>query len=213
MPINDEQAKQIKEQLAKQIEKLPEDQKAQASEYISKMNNEELEQFLKQNQMTQQGEGQCIFCAIGEKKVPSTIIYEDKEHLAVFEIKPFTEGHVVLIPKKHIEKTKSLSDKSLAIANKIGIHLVEKLKAESFQITTNAEMGHAIINIIPLYKDQPLTYQRKESKPEDIEKLKTKTGTIKTEKPAPIKLTKDKAPIINTKEAKKAILKFSRRIP
>ena len=184
MPITDEQSVQIKEQLLKQVEQLPEEQREQARSYISGMNNEQLEEFLKQQgqgQAAQQGKaspqegGQCVFCALSEKKMDSLVVFEDKDYLAALEINPFTKGHTILIPKKHIEKAKSLRSKAFTIANRVGRHLIKKLKAESFQVNTAAEMNHAIINIIPTYKDEPLTYQRQKTKPEELKEIYSKS--------------------------------------
>ena len=44
----------------------------------------------------------CIFCKITNKKIPSTIIYEDNELLAFKDINPIDKVHFLIIPKKHI---------------------------------------------------------------------------------------------------------------
>jgi len=210
MALTDEQSSAVKEQLMQQIANLPEDKQPEAKEYINSMDNQQIEEFLQQNKMMAAGENQCIFCSIIDKKIPSISIYENKEHLAVLDIKPFSKGHVVLIPKKHITTTKDLPKKSLTIANQLGIQIAEQLKADSFEITTGSELGHAIVNIIPTYKDKQLTYQREDAKPENLEKLAKKIQ-IKIEEdkpkeePKPIKLTK--------KQVEAAIIKLDRRIP
>ena len=45
----------------------------------------------------------CIFCKIYEKKIPSTIIYEDEELLAFKDINPIDKVHFLIIPKLHIK--------------------------------------------------------------------------------------------------------------
>lgn len=45
----------------------------------------------------------CIFCSIVEKKIPSTIVYEDDNFLAFKDINPEAPVHILLIPKKHIQ--------------------------------------------------------------------------------------------------------------
>ena len=44
----------------------------------------------------------CIFCKIAQKKIPSTIVYEDKEMLAFKDINPIDKVHFLIIPKEHI---------------------------------------------------------------------------------------------------------------
>ena len=45
--------------------------------------------------------GNCIFCEIVKKNIPSHTIWEDEKHLAFLSIFPNTEGFTVVIPKKH----------------------------------------------------------------------------------------------------------------
>jgi histidine triad (HIT) family protein len=44
----------------------------------------------------------CLFCKIAEKKIPSTVVYEDDELLAFKDINPAAPVHLLVIPKKHI---------------------------------------------------------------------------------------------------------------
>ncbi len=43
----------------------------------------------------------CIFCKIVKGDIPSFKVYEDDEFLGILDIAQFTEGHTILIPKKH----------------------------------------------------------------------------------------------------------------
>ena len=43
----------------------------------------------------------CIFCKIINKEIPSNIVYEDDKFLAFLDIAKATNGHTILIPKKH----------------------------------------------------------------------------------------------------------------
>jgi histidine triad (HIT) family protein len=43
----------------------------------------------------------CIFCKIVGKQASSSIIYEDSDVLAFLDIRPLTQGHVLVIPKEH----------------------------------------------------------------------------------------------------------------
>lgn len=46
---------------------------------------------------------QCIFCDIINKKIPSHIIYIDKNIIAFHDIKPVSPIHFLVIPKQHID--------------------------------------------------------------------------------------------------------------
>ena len=45
----------------------------------------------------------CIFCKIINGAIPSVKIWEDKEHIAILDIMPNTEGMTLVIPKKHFD--------------------------------------------------------------------------------------------------------------
>ena len=231
MPITDEQAKSIKEQLFKQIESFPEDKRSEIKEYITSMNNEQLEEFLIKNKMMggegEEAEGeteneksaktpQCIMCMISSKKIESLPIYEDKDYLAALEINPFSPGHIILIPKEHISETKSLKSKIFTIADKIGKHLVKKLEAENFQITSSDELKHALVNIIPTYKGKKLTFERKPAKKEELQEISMRIGKIvkKVAKPRVKKEKKEESKTEKAEEKSKSnIPKMNRRVP
>ncbi len=43
----------------------------------------------------------CIFCKIGEGKIPCVKIWEDQNHLAFLDLNPNTKGMTLVIPKMH----------------------------------------------------------------------------------------------------------------
>lgn len=43
----------------------------------------------------------CIFCQIIDGAAPAIRIHEDDEYLAILDIRPFTRGHTLIIPKRH----------------------------------------------------------------------------------------------------------------
>jgi histidine triad (HIT) family protein len=59
----------------------------------------------------------CLFCKIAEKKIPSSIVYEDEDLLAFKDINPAAPVHLLVIPKKHIA---TLSDCSANEAPLLG---------------------------------------------------------------------------------------------
>jgi histidine triad (HIT) family protein len=44
----------------------------------------------------------CLFCKIGEKKIPAKLVYEDPELFAFEDISPQAPAHVLICPRKHI---------------------------------------------------------------------------------------------------------------
>jgi histidine triad (HIT) family protein len=232
MPLTDEQAKTIKEQLLKQIESFPEDKREGIKQYITGLDNKGLEEFLIKNKLIKaegqeadggseeekpsaaaksSGKGQCVMCMLANKQIESLAIYEDKDYLAALEINPITSGHVLLIPKQHIAETKQIKSKAFTIANKIGKHLVKKLGAENFQINSSDETKHAIINIIPRYKGQEISYERKPAKKQELQEIAMKIGSM-TKKESKPKVKKEEKKVEKSSENSN-ILKLPRRIP
>lgn len=54
----------------------------------------------------------CLFCQIVNKEIPSEKIWEDDEFVALLDVKPINDGHLLLIPKKHTEYLFDLDDES-----------------------------------------------------------------------------------------------------
>ncbi len=45
----------------------------------------------------------CVFCKIIKGEIPSIKIWEDAETYAFMDINPMQPGHVLIIPKKHVD--------------------------------------------------------------------------------------------------------------
>ncbi|MFF0814787.1 HIT family protein [Rhodococcus sp. NPDC003318] len=43
----------------------------------------------------------CVFCAIVARTAESSIVHEDEHTLAFMDIRPFTPGHLLVVPKVH----------------------------------------------------------------------------------------------------------------
>ena len=58
----------------------------------------------------------CVFCKIINNEIPSIKIYEDKDVLAMLDIRPAIKqgGHVLIMPKKHFELITDLPDDLLS---------------------------------------------------------------------------------------------------
>ena len=105
----------------------------------------------------------CIFCKIINKEIPSNVVYEDDKFLAFLDIAKATNGHTILIPKKHVKNVLECDDETLGemiiIAKKIATNLINKLGAEGCNILTNCNevagqtCFHFHIHIIPRYNN------------------------------------------------------------
>ncbi|MCF7866706.1 HIT family protein [Candidatus Woesearchaeota archaeon] len=117
---------------------------------FSKMSPQEIAEYQKKN---------CIFCKIIAGEIPSKKVYEDKEFYAILDINPVTKGHILLMPKEHVQVMPQMQPPlvgSLAEAiQKISQKLLNSLncKGTSVFIANGAVAGqkapHFIIHIIP----------------------------------------------------------------
>jgi histidine triad (HIT) family protein len=63
----------------------------------------------------------CIFCKIVQGEIPSFKVYEDDRILAFEDINPISEGHTLIIPKKHAQNLWEIPGEDLT-----AIHLASK---------------------------------------------------------------------------------------
>jgi len=66
---------------------------------------------------------ECIFCSIIAGTDPSVLVYEDDICIAIMDIFPIREGHVLVIPKEHAALIHELSEQTrnhlFSVANRI----------------------------------------------------------------------------------------------
>lgn len=57
----------------------------------------------------------CIFCMIGRKEIPSTVVYEDEHLLAFKDLNPVAPVHVLIIPKVHMNSLNAVTPEHLVL--------------------------------------------------------------------------------------------------
>ena len=78
----------------------------------------------------------CIFCKIINGDIPCFKIYEDELVLAFLDINPDSDGHTLIIPKKHFRDLEDIDLETLARINEVSKklkNLLEKLKWKLLQ--------------------------------------------------------------------------------
>lgn len=66
----------------------------------------------------------CIFCKIGRKEIPSTVVYEDEHLLAFKDLNPVAPVHVLIIPKIHLDSLNAMTAESIPMLG----HLLNTVK-------------------------------------------------------------------------------------
>lgn len=97
----------------------------------------------------------CLFCKIVNGEIPAYKIYEDDKYLAFLDIAQFTEGHTIIIPKKHfrfiwdIENAGEFYEFAVKVAN--------HYRGLGYEFIDSASFGrlvpHAHYHLVPNKKD------------------------------------------------------------
>jgi len=105
----------------------------------------------------------CIFCKIAKGEIPSYRIYENEDVLVFLDIKPFTKGHCLVIPKQHFENIfdidENILQKIIVVTKKVSGIIKNTLNADGIRLsqsngkTAGQEVMHFHLHIIPRYKD------------------------------------------------------------
>lgn len=104
----------------------------------------------------------CIFCKIARKEIPAKIIYEDDVIISYLDISPDSNGHTLIIPKKHFTDIMDIDDQTLIhimqVARKIKTLLEEKLNIDGLTFIQNngdvQEIKHYHLHLKPFYKQK-----------------------------------------------------------
>ena len=104
----------------------------------------------------------CIFCKIAKKEIPSEKVYENKSLFAFLDINPISDGHILIIPKKHATWMQEADDQSIAgvfkLAKKLMLALKKGLKCDYVQISVGGtDVPHFHVHLIPRYHNDGFT--------------------------------------------------------
>jgi histidine triad (HIT) family protein len=75
----------------------------------------------------------CLFCKIGEKKIPSKIVYEDADIFAFEDISPQAPTHILLCPKKHLASLDEATSEHAAVIGKLHLIAAKIAKERNLQ--------------------------------------------------------------------------------
>ena len=103
----------------------------------------------------------CIFCKIAKGEIPSEKIYEDDNFLAFLDIGPVSDGHTLIIPKKHIVWMQEADDKTISgifkLAKKLMLSLKRGLQCDYVNISVaGIDVPHFHVHLIPRYLNDGL---------------------------------------------------------
>jgi len=79
----------------------------------------------------------CVFCEIVAGTAPAIRVYEDDEVLGILDIRPFTRGHTLVIPKRHSVDLTDTPAPTLAVMMAVGKRIAEATRLSGLAATGN----------------------------------------------------------------------------
>ena len=105
--------------------------------------------------------GNCIFCKIAKNEIKNYTIYEDDFIKVFLDANPWTEGHTLIIPKKHYENIFDIPEEELkkiiVIAKKLSVSYKNFFGCDINIVQSNGkyaqqEIPHFHMHLIPRFK-------------------------------------------------------------
>ncbi|BBY76015.1 hydrolase [Mycolicibacterium parafortuitum] len=113
----------------------------------------------------------CVFCAIVAGDAPAIRIHEDDDYLAILDIRPFTRGHTLVIPKVHTVDLTDTPASTLAGMTAIGQRIAKAarrsgLHADGNNIAINdgkaafQSVFHIHLHVVPRQSGDKLSFAK-----------------------------------------------------
>ncbi|UZE95172.1 HIT family protein [Alkalimarinus alittae] len=110
----------------------------------------------------------CLFCNITQKKETSSIVYEDDICMAIMDIFPLGEGHILVLPKQHAVLISELDTATQSHLFTVGSKIVEGQRKAGFGVkgtnfllndgkAANQTVPHIHLHLIPRKKGDLIT--------------------------------------------------------
>ncbi len=120
----------------------------------------------------------CIFCEIAKKNIPGSFIYEDDLVMAIMDIHPLCDGHVMIIPKEHFETIFDAPKDVIAhmydVAHKLVPAIMDATNEDGMTLSINygskQEIKHLHLHLLPDFT-KPATKTIEEVHKNIMEKL------------------------------------------
>ena len=120
----------------------------------------------------------CIFCSIINHEAPGYIVFEDEHCIAFLDTTPLFEGHVLLLPKQHVETLMDLPAELIeplfANAKRLSAAVQTAMGSQGIFMANNnivsQSVPHLHIHIVPRNKKDGLYgffYPRKKYRDEE----------------------------------------------
>jgi histidine triad (HIT) family protein len=106
----------------------------------------------------------CVFCAIVRGGTGADLVLEERDFVAFLDLRPVFKGHVLLVPRDHVETLPDLPadlrDGFLAAAQRLATAVVDGLGAQGSFVAINnvvsQSVPHLHVHVVPRTKGDGL---------------------------------------------------------
>jgi len=93
----------------------------------------------------------CVFCRILAGELPATVVAESERALAIMDINPVADGHVLVLTKAHAETLLDIAEPDLLdachLARQVAVRIHRGLAPDGFHLLQNN--GRAALQTVP----------------------------------------------------------------
>jgi histidine triad (HIT) family protein len=121
------------------------------------------------NMANTQTQKNCPFCKMSEDKSDHVVVLEDEDIMVIMDLYPATPGHLLILPKRHIETIyempPDLGAHIMATAILMAKAIREKLSPDGLNLIQANEAAagqtvpHFHLHIVPRYRNDPVLLQ------------------------------------------------------
>ena len=98
----------------------------------------------------------CIFCKIIKGEIPNIKVYEAHDFFSFLDINPVADGHMMIVPKKHVVWMQEADDETIAgifkLSKKLMNSMKKGLRCDYVQVSVvGKDVPHFHVHLIPRY--------------------------------------------------------------
>lgn len=105
----------------------------------------------------------CVLCRIVKGELPSHKVYEDDKNMAIMDIHPVKDGHVLVFPKTHTEAFEQMEETEygelMRVVHKIAGKIKEVLSPSRVGVVIEGfDVPHTHVKVIPIENEVELRH-------------------------------------------------------
>lgn len=102
----------------------------------------------------------CVFCRIVQRTAPGYIVGENERAVAILDIQPYSRGHCLVLPRRHVPWWHDLDEAEtadlFALARKTAQKIMRAFKPEFVSLYARGRrIPHTHIFLVPTNKGEP----------------------------------------------------------